>query len=254
VLKKLPAESVHLVATDPPYRLSREGGTTSRGKSDGEVERVSVVKGAWDRPLPPGEALAFEEAWLAEVYRVLVPGGSLWTCGSMHNLFAVGYALQRGAWDIRNLVTWEKSNPPPNLGRRCLTHGAEHLIWATKPGARYFFDYDFARASNGGVQMRDVWRLSASARSEKLLGKHPTQKPVALFSRIIQLCSRPDDLVCDPFFGSCSTGVAAVRLGRRFLGVERDPEHFALGQRRIAAEIAGDESADDAATDEDDAA
>ena len=138
---------------------------------------------------------------------------------------------------ILNAITWEKTNPPPNLGRRCFTHSTELVIWATKAPKgskhKHTFHYDEMRADNGGKQMKSVWQFQAAGRNEKRFGKHPTQKPVALIDRCLRASTNPDDIVFDPFAGTAATGVAALDLGRRFCGVERDEEYAHIGRQRL---------------------
>ena len=219
VLAGLEPGSVDLVFADPPYRLSG-GGISCQGG-----QQVSVDKGDWDRPTTPEEGLAFDLSWLRECRRVLRPTGSLWACGTFHNIFSVGYAL------VINLVTWRKPNPPPNLGCRAFTHSAEALVWATPGGEGHTYHYDLMRLENGGTQMTDVWTISAHDRGEARI--HPTQKPIALLDRIIRCSSNPGNLVVDPFSGSGTTGVAALNGDRRFLGIERDPAHYERSVQRL---------------------
>jgi len=219
-------DTVDMVWTDPPYFLSNGGDSVSGGK------RVSVDKGDWDQSPGPQGKLQFNLKWLSKTWEVLKPGGSIWISGTMHNAPYVGVALEQVGYQIVNLVVWEKTNPPPNLGCRCLTHSNELLYWAKKPG-RHTYNYHDMKALTG-KQMKDVWRLPAVPRSEKSHGKHPTQKPLALVERCILATSLPGDLIMDPFMGSGTTGVAATQNGRRFLGVESDPEYFHLAHQRIS--------------------
>jgi site-specific DNA-methyltransferase (adenine-specific) len=245
VLERLPPRSVDLVFADPPYHLSN-GGTTCRSG-----RRASVDKGAWDASRGIADDHAFQRRWLEACRRVLKPSGTLWVSGTQHVIFSVGYALQELGFHLLNAVTWYKPNAAPNLACRFFTHSTEILLWAspmrTRPLA-HRFNYQVMKARNGGKQMRDlwqipepegeqvVWALPAPGPREKVHGRHPTQKPVALLDRVIAASAAPGDLVLDPFCGSGTTGVAALRAGCRFLGVEGDPEYVALSARRLRAE------------------
>lgn len=230
LLSLVPTGSVDLVFSDPPYFLSNGGTTVSGG------ERVAVDKGEWDRSSGLPADHAFHRRWLRECQRILRPTGTLWVSGTQHAIFSVGWAMQLNDWRLLNTITWEKPAPPPNQGCRCFTHSTEFIIWASPnfdEPQRHVFNYDEAKAETG-KQMKDVWRFSPPALTEKRHGRHETQKPLALLDRIIELASLPGDLVLDPFCGSGTTGVSALSKGRSFLGIERDEEYFDLANRRIA--------------------
>lgn len=248
LLAKLPDASVDLLFADPPYHLSNGGFTCKGGR------RASVDKGAWDASRGLEEDHAFQRAWLEQAQRVLKPTGTLWVSGTQHVIFSIGFALQQLGYHLLNTVTWFKPNAAPNLACRFLTHSAELVIWAAPRRGRkllHTFNYREMKEENGGKQMRDVWRLDfeipepggpqvvwtlpTPSKGEKVLGSHPTQKPLALLDRIVRCASRPGDLVLDPFCGSGTTGVAAVALGRRFLGFEREKEYVELSRLRIHA-------------------
>ena len=226
-------ESVDCVWTDPPYFLSNDGTTCQAGR------RVSVNKGAWDQSGGVLADHAFNRAWLAECHRILKPTGTIWVSGTHHVYLSVGMAMMELGFRLLNDVIWEKPNPPPNLGCRCFTHSTEIVLWASKAPkgarARYTFNYDDMKKLNGGRQMKNVWRLTAPSSDEKIYGKHPTQKPLRLIERCLLASTEPGDLVFDPFAGSGSTGVAALRCGRVFLGSEIDPVFARLATRRLAA-------------------
>jgi site-specific DNA-methyltransferase (adenine-specific) len=245
VLERLPPASVDLCFADPPYWLSNGGSSCQSGR------RVKVDKGAWDRSRGLAEDHAFQTAWLRAVRRVLKPSGTLWVSGTQHVIFSIGFALQELGYHLLNTVTWYKPNASPNLACRFFTHSTEILLWAsplrTKPLA-HRFNYKAMKAENGGKQMRDLWAISerptaggeqvvwslpTPGPSEKALGRHPTQKPIALLDRVVAASAAPGDLVLDPFSGSGTTGVAALRAGCRFLGVERDPDYVELAARRL---------------------
>jgi site-specific DNA-methyltransferase (adenine-specific) len=223
--------SVDCVWTDPPYFLSNGGTTCVAGR------RRSVDKGQWDRSRGTTDDYRYTLAWLRECQRVLAPAGAIWVSGTLHVYLMVGMALQELGFRILNDIVWEKPNPPPNLGCRCFTHATEIILWATKAAKgthhRHVFNYAEMKAANGGRQMKNVWRFSAPGAEEKREGRHPTQKPLALIERCLLAGTRPGDLVLDPFAGSGSTGVAALRLGRRFLGCEVDPRYARIAARRL---------------------
>lgn len=233
LMADMPADSVDCIWTDPPYLLSNDGTTCVAGK------RVSVNKGEWDRSDGIENDHEFNLAWLGECYRVLKPSGTIWVTGTLHIYLSVGMAMMQLGFRILNDITWEKTNPPPNLGCRCFAHSTETILWASKApmGSRhkYTFHYQEMKAENGGKQMKSVWQFPAAGRSEKKLGKHPTQKPVALIERCLRASTNTDDLVLDPFAGSASSGIAALSLGRRFVGCDIDPEYADLARRRLDA-------------------
>lgn len=232
LMRSIPDDSIDCIWTDPPYLLSNDGVTCVAGK------RVSVNKGDWDRSNGVDNDHDFNLSWLGECYRILKPNGTIWITGTLHIYLSVGMALMQLGFRILNDVTWEKTNPPPNLGCRCFTHSTETLLWATKApkGSRhkYTFNYADMKAENGGKQMKTVWQYPAAGRDEKRFGKHPTQKPVALIARCLRASTNPNDLVFDPFAGSASTGVAAISLGRNFIGSELEQEYADIGRRRLA--------------------
>ncbi len=225
VLKTLPAESFDLVFADPPYGLSNGGISCHAGK------RVSVNKGAWDKSRGVKQDFAFHSAWMQACKRVLKPNGSLWVSGTYHSIYASGFALQSDGWHILNEIIWYKPNAAPHLACRMFAASHETLIWARKSkAAKHYFDYALARNHDWGKdflkapqrQMRSLWAINSPPASEKKHGKHPTQKPLALLERIVMTCTRPHERILDPFCGSATTGVAAVRHGRSFCGVDSE--------------------------------
>ncbi len=242
VLPSLASESFDLIFADPPYKLSNGGFTCHAG------ERVSVDKGLWDKSNGIDEDYAFHHDWIEQCSRVLKPNGSLWISGTYHSIFHCGHALQKQGWHIINDITWFKPNAAPNLSCRMFTASHETLIWARKSKrSKHAFDYnlikhwdcdrdDFIKKS--GTQMRSVWALTAPKIYEKRYGKHPTQKPEALLDRIIRACSREGDKVLDPFCGSCTTGVIAIRNSREFTGVEIEEEFLeSMAKPRLLDEL-----------------
>ena len=236
-LAKLPAESVDLVFADPPYNLQLQGDLKRPDDS-----LVDAVDDDWDRFSSFAAYDEFTRAWLIACRRVMKPTATLWVIGSYHNIFRVGALLQDLGFWILNDVVWRKSNPMPNFRGRRFTNAHETLIWAARaPGSRgYAFNYEALKAGNDDVQMRSDWTIALCTGEERLKDRtgrklHPTQKPQALLARVILASSRPDDLVLDPFCGTGTTGATAKRLGRRFIGVERDASYAAAARRRIAA-------------------
>ena len=236
-MAKLAAESVDLVFADPPYNLQLRGDLKRPDDS-----RVDAVDDDWDKFSSFAAYDDFTRAWLLACRRVMKPAATLWVIGSYHNIFRVGAILQDIGFWILNDVIWRKSNPMPNFRGRRFTNAHETMIWAVR-GANaksYTFNYEALKAGNEDVQMRSDWTLPLCTGEERLKaadGKklHPTQKPEALLARVILSSSRPDDLVLDPFCGTGTTGSVAKRLGRRFIGVERDPDYAAAAEQRIAA-------------------
>src|ERR671924_1199858 len=236
-MAKLPAESVDLVFADPPYNLQLQGDLKRPDDS-----RVDAVDDAWDKFSSFSAYDDFTRAWLVACRRVMKRNATLWVIGSYHNIFRVGAMLQDVGFWILNDVVWRKSNPMPNFRGRRFTNAHETLIWAARePGGKgYTFNYEALKAGNEDVQVRSDWSLPLCTGEERLKGGdgkklHPTQKPEALLARVILSTSRPDDLVLDPFCGSGTTGAVAKRLGRRFIGLERDKNYAAAAEKRIAA-------------------
>jgi modification methylase len=236
-MAKLAAESVDLVFADPPYNLQLQGDLKRPDDS-----RVDAVEDDWDKFASFAAYDDFTRAWLIACRRVMKPAATLWVIGSYHNIFRVGALLQDLGFWILNDIVWRKSNPMPNFRGRRFTNAHETLIWAARePGGKgYTFNYEALKAGNDDVQMRSDWTFALCTGEERLKtasGKklHPTQKPAALLARVILSSSRPGDLVLDPFSGTGTTGAAAKRLGRRFVGIERERIYAAAAQKRIAA-------------------
>lgn len=224
-----PHGCVDMIFADPPYFLSNGGISCQSGKM------VSVNKGAWDKSKGPEQNHEFNRKWLAACQRVLKPNGTIWVSGTSHVIYSVGFAMQQLGYKILNDITWVKPNPPPNLSCRYFTHAAETVIWAAKTSAsRHVFHYHKMRELAGGKQMRSVWdKIYPPDKNEKALGKHPTQKPIKLLRRILLANSNKEDVILDPFMGSGTTGVAAVEMGRRFIGVDLEQQYLSLAIGRI---------------------
>jgi modification methylase len=236
-MAKLAAASVDLVFADPPYNLQLQGDLKRPNDS-----LVDAVDDDWDKFSSFAAYDDFTRAWLLACRRVLKPSGTLWVIGSYHNIFRVGAILQDLGFWILNDVVWRKSNPMPNFRGRRFTNAHETMIWAVRDAnaKAYTFNYEALKAGNEDIQVRSDWTLPLCTGEERLKGGdgkklHPTQKPEALLARVILSSSRPDDLVLDPFCGTGTTGAVAKRLGRRFIGFERDAGYVQAAKQRIAA-------------------
>lgn len=229
LLKKIGDESINLIFADPPYFLSNGGITCKSGKM------ASVNKGSWDKSNGLTDKHNFNRKWIKECYRILAPNGSIWICGTFHNIYSVGMALEENNFKILNNITWQKTNPPPNLSCRYFTHSTETVLWAKKNlmKSRHTFNYAIMKEENGGKQMKDVWVGTTTRKTEKIFGNHPTQKPIYLLERIIRASSNEGDLVLDPFCGSSTTGVAAIQNNRRYIGIDISKEYMILSRKRI---------------------
>jgi modification methylase len=236
-MAKLPAQSVDLVFADPPYNLQLEGDLKRPDDS-----HVDAVTDDWDKFASFKAYDEFTAHWLTACRRVMKPAATLWVIGSYHNIFRVGAIMQDLGFWILNDVIWRKSNPMPNFRGRRFTNAHETMIWASRDAQAkgYTFNYETLKAGNEDVQVRSDWTLALCTGEERLKGRdgkklHPTQKPEALLARVILSSSRLDDLVLDPFCGTGTTGAVAKKLGRRFVGCERDPAYAKAAEKRIAA-------------------
>lgn len=221
-----------MVFADPPYFLSGGGISYQSGKI------VCVDKGEWDKPMDPEDIDAFNLRWLSACREHMKDNATIWISGTHHNIFSVQQQLLKLEFKILNVITWAKTNPPPNISCRYFTYSTEFIIWARKsPKIAHYFNYELMKELNGGKQMTDVWQLPAIGKWEKSCGKHPTQKPLGLLARLIQASTQPDAWILDPFSGSATTGIAANLLGRRYLGLEKEDEFLAMSKaRRIELE------------------
>src|SRR3954468_2344979 len=234
-LEKLPPESIDLVFADPPYNLQLENVLTRP-----DASLVDAVDDDWDKFSSFSHYDAFTRAWLLACRRVMKKNATLWVIGSYHNIFRVGATLQDLGFWILNDIVWRKANPMPNFRGKRFTNAHETLIWAAK-GAEaraYTFHYEALKAGNDDLQMRSDWFFPLCTGEERLKDErgrkvHPTQKPESLLARVLLSASNPGDVVLDPFFGTGTTGAVAKRLGRRWIGIEREPDYIAVAQGRI---------------------
>ena len=216
-----------MIFADPPYFLSNDGISVQSGKM------VSVNKGEWDRSNGFEKDNEFNLNWLKACKEHLTENGTIWISGTFHNIFSVAQMLTELDYKILNCITWAKTNPPPNLSCRYFTHSTEFIIWARKSKkSSHFYNYELMKTINGGTQMKDVWNLPAIAPWEKSCGKHPTQKPLALLTRIILASTEKNGWILDPFTGSSTTGIAANLANRKFLGIDKVDEFLSISKNR----------------------
>ncbi|HEY0412681.1 MAG TPA: site-specific DNA-methyltransferase [Allosphingosinicella sp.] len=243
-MSRLPAGSIDMVFADPPYNLQL-GGDLFRP----EGGRVDAVDDDWDKFANFAHYDHFTRAWLKEARRILKPNGTLWVIGSYHNIYRVGAALQDAGFWILNDIIWRKANPMPNFRGTRFTNAHETLIWASRSeDSRYTFNYRAMKALNDELQMRSDWLLPICSGGERVKGEsgakaHPTQKPESLLYRVLLACTGPGDVVLDPFFGTGTTGAVARRLGRQWIGIEREKRYVKVARERIASTLPLDESA-----------
>ena len=216
-----------MIFADPPYFLSNGGISYQAGKV------VCVDKGDWDKGGTPESILDFNRKWLMLCREKLKDNGTIWISGTYHNIFTIANLLTELGYKILNVITWVKTNPPPNISCRYFTFSTEFIVWARKCiKVPHKYNYEIMKAINDGKQMTDVWRLPTIGRWEKSCGKHPTQKPLALLTRIILASTNTNDWILDPFAGSSTTGIAANLCGRRFLGIEKEIDFAILSKAR----------------------
>jgi site-specific DNA-methyltransferase (adenine-specific) len=232
IYKKYPNGCFDMIFADPPYFLSNGGITCKNG------QMVSVNKGDWDRSKGADENHDFNREWLQRCQKILKPNGTIWISGTMHAIYSIGFAMQQLGFKMLNDIIWEKPNPPPNLSCRYFTHSTETILWAAKnKNSKHLFNYEAMKAMNGGKQMKSVWQIKPPTLSEKSHGKHPTQKPVSLVQRCIDASTKEGDFIFDPFSGSSTTGVSAIKNGRKFCGAEAEAEFIKLSKKRLQETI-----------------
>lgn len=216
-----------MVFADPPYFLSNGGLSIQSGQI------VSVNKGDWDKSQGFDFINNYNRKWLTVVRDKMKENGTIWISGTMHNIFSIGQILTELDFKILNIVTWEKSNPPPNFSCRYFTHSTEQIIWARKSEkVPHYYNYELMKSLNDDKQMKDVWKLPAIAPWEKSCGKHPTQKPLAVLTRAILASTQPNAWILDPFAGSSTTGIAANLLNRRYLGIDLEVPFLEISKNR----------------------
>jgi site-specific DNA-methyltransferase (adenine-specific) len=216
-----------MVFADPPYFLSNNGLSIQNGQI------VSVNKGSWDQSHGFEYINEFNRKWLSLVRDKMKEDATIWISGTMHNIFSVGQILTELRFKILNIITWEKTNPPPNFSCRYFTYSTEQIIWARKSEkVPHYFNYELMKQLNGDKQMKDVWKLPAIAPWEKSCGKHPTQKPLSVLTRLILASTKPNAWILDPFAGSSTTGIAANLANRRFLGIDQEEAFLAISKNR----------------------
>lgn len=236
----LVSKPVDMIFADPPYFLSTGNGTVKIGN-----RYVNFDKGDWDRIRPKEEIYQFNYQWLSLCREKLKDSGTIWVSGTYHNIYEVANCLKELGFKILNMIVWQKADPPKTLTDQRFNFSAEYIIWARKcEKTPHFFNYELMEAMNGGVHMPDVWKLPAPGLWEKVCGKHPTQKPLRLLYRIILASTRIGETILDPFAGSCTTGIAANLLGRKFIGIEQDERYIKLGMKR-KEEISNKKRADE---------
>lgn len=216
-----------MVFADPPYFLSNNGLTIKSGKV------VSVNKGKWDKSEGFEFLNDFNRKWITLAREKMKDDATIWISGTMHNIFSIGQILMELDFKILNIITWEKNNPPPNFSCRFFTHSTEQIIWARKNAKTpHYYNYDLMKKLNGNKQMKDVWKLPAIAPWEKSCGKHPTQKPLSVLTRLILASTRPGAWILDPFTGSSTTGIAANLANRYFLGIDQEKDFLEISKNR----------------------
>ena len=232
LIEKYPEGIFDMIFADPPYFLSNGGISCHAGKM------VKVDKGEWDKSKGAEVNHEFNYSWISRCQKLLKPNGCIWVSGTHHVIHSIGYAMQQLQMKILNDIAWEKPNPPPNLSCRYFTHSTETVVWARKhEKAKHTFNYKQMREENNGKQMKTVWNIKPPLKEEKKFGKHPTQKPVRLLERIILASTHPGDFILDPFAGSSTTGVAAIRHERKFVGCELEKEFISLSKKRLQLAI-----------------
>ncbi len=216
-----------MVFADPPYFLSNDGLTIKNGKI------TSVNKGKWDKSKGFEFINDFNRKWLKLIRDKMKDDATIWISGTMHNIFSIGQILLELDFKILNIITWQKTNPPPNFSCRYFTHSTEQIIWARKNAkVPHYFNYELMKEINDQKQMKDVWTLPAIAKWEKSCGKHPTQKPLSVLTRIILASTKQGAWILDPFTGSSTTGIAANLLNRKFLGIDIEKEYLEISKCR----------------------
>jgi len=233
-MKKFPKGKVNLILTDPPYNASNGGVNLPNNKTGGAFFKVNEK---WDKFDSYDSYFDFTKEWINEADKLLAPNGTIMVCASFHNLGEVIMALKEKGYKFLNVVTWEKTNPMPSITKRFLTHSTEFIVWFAK-GSGWTFNYDDMKKYNFDKQLKDVWRFSVCQGKERIKGEnnraaHPTQKPLALFHRLVEMASNEGDIVLDPFMGSGTTAVVCEKLNRKWIGIEQDKKYIKIADKRI---------------------
>ena len=226
VFPKIKNNSIDLVFADPPYFLSNNGLSIHSGKI------VSVNKGEWDKESVQGDMNDFNYRWLSQCFRVLKESGSIYVTGTKHNIFNVKENMEKIGFHIINIIIWHKVDPPPLIYKNKYRFSYEFIIFASKT-KNYYFNFEYLK-SISNKEMDDVWELPSVSIKEKKCGYHPTQKPLCLLDRIINASSKSNDIVLDPFLGSGTTAVSALKNKRRILGIEKDSKFYIISKKRIS--------------------
>lgn len=232
LLKKFEEKSIDMIFADPPYFLSSGGISCHSGK------QVNVNKGDWDTTLTIEDKVKYNRKWIRLCKKILKDNGTIWISGTFHNIYSIGVALELEGFSLINNITWVKPNPAPNLACRCFTNSTETILWARKQltankKGKHTFNYSLMKEFNGGKQMKDVWTINLPSKIEKEFGKHPAQKPEALLERIILASTNEGDLILDSFNGSGTTGVAAIKLKRKYIGIDNHLEYLEISKKRF---------------------
>ena len=237
VMNSLKPNTVDMIFADPPYFLSNGGISCRAGKM------VSVNKAEWDKSNGIDSDFEFTSEWIKACKRILKDNGTIWISGTMHNIYQVGYALQKNDYKLLNEITWFKPNAPPNLSCKYFAHAHETLLWARKHhNVPHSFNYEIMKEYNDkfslkGKQMRSLWHIPLTPPSEKIHGKHPTQKPVELLKRIILASTKENAVILDPFNGSGTTGVVAKMLNRKYIGIDKEEDFLKLTLKRASLKL-----------------
>lgn len=230
ILSNIKSKSIDMIFADPPYFLSSGGITCKSGKI------ASVNKADWDTAITTKEKHQFNKLWIRKCKRILKDNGTIWISGTMHNIYSIGLALEEEGFKIINNITWKKLNPPPNISCRAFTHSTETILWAKKDikNNKHKFNYTEMKIFNNGKQMKDVWETSLIKPSEKKYGKHPTQKPLEILEKIIKASTDAGDIILDPFNGSGTTGIEALKLNRKYIGIDIEEQYLEITLNRIS--------------------
>lgn len=234
IMDNIPKGKIQLILTDPPYNASENGVNLPNNTIGGAYYKVNEQ---WDKFGNHGGYLEFTKKWIEKADKLLAPNGSIMVCGSLHNIAEIVVTLKSMSYKLVNLITWKKTNPMPNITKRMLTHSTEFIAWFVK-GKGWIFNYENMKKYNKGKQLRDVWELPLCQGYERLKGKngraaHPTQKPVELFRRLMEMASKEGDIVLDPFIGSGTTAIAAIELKRKWIGIDNNKEYIKIANKRI---------------------